>query len=219
MIPELAPSVGFEQHSPHHVYDVFTHTAHVVEAAPKELALRWATLLHDTGKPQAFYLDEDGRGHFPSHAKYSAQIAETVLTRLKAPTALRERVVLLIAQHMTQLEPDMRLLRRRLCQHGEETVRQMLALQHADFGSKGTGTAAEEKVFDQIEACLEEILAQNACLGLKDLAVNGKDLMAIGFPSDPRLGNCLQQLLEQVLDEQLPNERAALLQAAKEYLS
>ena len=219
VIPELAPSVGFEQHSPHHIYDVFTHTAHVVEAAPKDLSLRWAALLHDTGKPQAFYLDEDGRGHFPSHAKYSAQIAETVLTRLKAPTALRERVVLLIAQHMTQLEPDMRLLRRRLCQHGEETVRQMLALQHADFGSKGTGTAAEEKVFDQIEACLEEILAQNACLGLKDLAVNGKDLMAIGFPADPRLGKCLQQLLEQVLDEQLPNERAALLQAAKEYLS
>lgn len=218
VIPELTASVGFDQHSPHHVYDVFTHTAHVVEAAPKDLALRWAALLHDTGKPRAFYRDEDGRGHFPSHAKYSAQIAEAVLTRLKAPTALRERVVLLIAQHMTQLTPDKRLLRRRLSQYGEETVRQMLQLQHADFGSKGTGTAQEEAVFVEIEACLNEILAEDACLQIKDLAVNGKDLMAIGFPSDPSLGKCLQFLLDQVLDEQLANEKTGLLKAAQEFL-
>ena len=217
VIPELRPSFDFDQHSPHHIYDVFTHTAQVVETAPKNLALRWAALLHDTGKPQAFYRDETGRGHFPSHAKYSAQIAEAVLTRLKAPTALREQVVLLIAQHMTQLEPDKRILRRRLAQHGEKTVRQMLSLQKADFGSKGTGTAQEEAVFGQIEAILSEILAEDACLGLKDLAVNGKDLMALGFPAGPRLGQCLNRLLEQVLDETLPNEKSALLSAAKQY--
>ena len=217
VIPELTPSFDFDQHSPHHIYDVFTHTAHVVEAAPKELALRWAALLHDTGKPQAYAPDETGRGHFPSHAKYSAQIADAVLTRLKAPTALREQVVLLIAQHMTQLEPDKRILRRRLAQHGEETVRQMLALQHADFGSKGTGTPQEEAVFNEIEATLNEILAEDACLGLKDLAVNGRELMAVGFPAGPALGKCLNHLLEQVLDEALPNEKAALLTAAQAY--
>ena len=218
VIPELVPSFDFQQHSPHHVYDVFTHTAHVVEAAPKTLALRWAALLHDTGKPQAFYTDENGRGHFPGHAKVSAQMADTVLTRLKAPTALREQVVLLIAQHMTQLLPDKRLLRRRLSQHGEETVRQMLALQQADFGSKGTGTPQEEAIFPQIEAILEELLAEDACLKLKDLAVNGKDLMESGFSAGPKIGKCLQYLLDQVLDEKLPNEKASLLTAAKEYL-
>ena len=218
VLPEISPSIGFQQHSPHHVYDVFTHTAHVVEAAPQDLALRWAALLHDTGKPQAFYRDETGRGHFPSHAKYSAGFAEEALSRLRAPTALRERVVLLIAQHMTQLLPDKRLLRRRLAQHGEETVRQMLALQKADFSSKGTGKPEEEAIFPQIEACLAEILAENACLQLKDLAVSGKDLLALGFCADPRLGKCLQYLLDQVLDEALPNERSALLQAAATYL-
>ena len=217
VIPELTPSFDFDQHSPHHIYDVFTHTAHVVEAAPRELALRWAALLHDIGKPQAYAPDETGRGHFPSHAKYSAQIADAVLTRLKAPTALREQVVLLIAQHMTQLEPDKRILRRRLAQHGEETVWQMLALQHADFGSKGTGTPQEEAVFNEIEATLNEILAEDACLGLKDLAVNGRELMAVGFPAGPALGKCLNHLLEQVLDEALPNEKAALLTAAQAY--
>lgn len=218
VIPELIPTFDFDQHSPHHIYDVFTHTAHVVEAAPKNPVLRWAALLHDTGKPQAFYRDENGRGHFPSHAKYSAQIAEAVLTRLKAPTALRERVVLLIAQHMTPLIPDRKLLRRRLSQHGEETVRQMLALQQADFGSKGTGTAEEAKIFPQIENTLNQLLAEDACLQIKDLAVDGRDLMAMGFAAGPRLGQCLQYLLEQVLDEKLSNEKQALLAAAKSYL-
>lgn len=219
VIPELIPSFDFLQHSPHHIYDVFTHTAHVVEAAPGELALRWAALLHDTGKPHAFYQDEDGRGHFPGHAKISAQIAQTVLTRLKAPTALRERVVLLIAQHMTPLVPDKRLLRRRLSQHGEAVVRQMLALQRADFSSKGTGTAQEEAVFEEIETCLQDLLAEDACLQTKDLAVNGNDLMALGFPAGPLLGKCLQCLLDQVLDENLTNEKEKLLSAAQEYLA
>jgi len=219
VIPELIPSFDFNQYSPHHIYDVFTHTAHVVEAAPRELALRWAALLHDTGKPRAFYRDETGRGHFPGHAKYSAQMAEAVLTRLKAPTALRERVVLLIAQHMTQLLPDRRLLRRRLSRHGEETVRQMLMLQQADFGSKGTGTPREEAVFGEIETLLAELLAEDACLQIKDLAVDGRDLMALGFPAGPALGKCLQFLLEQVLDEALPNEKEHLLKAANTYLN
>ena len=218
VLPELTPSFDFDQHSPHHVYDVFTHTAHVVEAAPEDLALRWAALLHDTGKPQAFYRDETGRGHFPSHAKYSAQLADTALTRLKSPTALRERVVLLIAQHMTQLVPDKKLLRRRLSQHGQEVVQQMLAFQHADFSSKGTGKPQEEAVFAEIEACLQELLAEDACLQIKNLAVDGRDLMALGIPAGPQLGKCLQYLLDQVLDERIPNEKDALLAAANQFL-
>ena len=217
VIPELRPMLGFEQHTPHHIYDVFTHTAHVVEASPATLPLRWAALLHDTGKPESFFLDKTGRGHFHGHAKISAAIAENVLLRLKAPTALRERVVTLIAQHMTPLEPDKKLLRRRLNQHGEETVWQMLALQESDFSSKGTGTEAEAQTFPRIHVVLQEILAENACLNLKDLAVNGKDLMALGIPAGKQLGQCLNQLLEQVLDEQLPNEREPLLRFAKQF--
>ena len=218
VLPEVSASVGFLQHNPHHIYDVFTHTAHVVEAVAPTLPLRWAALLHDAGKPESFFLDENGRGHFHGHARISARLAEQALLRLKAPTALRERVVLLIEQHMTQLLPDRKLLRRRLNQHGEETVRQMLELQKADFNSKGTGTPREAAIFDQIEALLDEILAENACLSLRDLAVDGKDLLAMGAPAGKQLGACLSYLLEQVLDEQLPNESDALLAAARQYL-
>ena len=215
VLPELTPLVGFDQHSPHHAYDIFTHTAHVVAAVPGELPLRWAALLHDTGKPLSFYLDETGRGHFPDHAGKGAALADAALLRLKAPTAFRNQVTTLIKLHMTPLEPDKRLLRRRLNQLGQETLEQLLQLQEADAASKGI--AADISAFSQIRLCLQELLSEDACFSQKDLAINGKDLVALGFVPGKALGACLDALLQQVLDEKLPNERAALLAAAENY--
>ena len=214
LIPELEATRGFAQHSPHHLYDVYTHTAHVVEATPRELPLRWAALLHDLGKVPAFTLDETGRGHFYGHAEVSAQMADGILRRLKAPTALRERVVFLIEQHMTPLSPEPKALRRRLSRYGKEPLLQLLALQKADFCSKGV--AGEPFDFDSIEACLQEILAAQSCLSLKDLAVSGHDLMALGI-AGPAIGSWLNRLLELVLEEQLPNEKALLLSYLNEH--
>lgn len=215
-IPELAPTLGFNQHSPHHAYDVFTHTAHVTAAVPPIQSLRWAALLHDIGKVPACIVDQKGRGHFYGHAKLSAQMASEILLRLKAPAQLRERVILLIAQHMTPLEPDRKLLRRRLSQYGEEVVLQMLALQRADFESKGVGETTT--LFDEIQTILEEILAENTCLTIKNLVINGRDLIELGFTPSPAIGNCLKHLLTKVIDEELPNERNTLLNAAQEFL-
>jgi tRNA nucleotidyltransferase (CCA-adding enzyme) len=214
-IPELAPMIGFDQRSPHHAFDVFTHTAYVCGNVPKDLPLRWAALLHDVGKPSCFTQDSTGRGHFYGHAQAGADMADTILRRLKAPTALRERVTFLIRHHMTPLTPDRKLLKRRLSQMGEEAVFQLLELQRGDFCSKGVwGEAAD---FDETERILREILGENACLQIKDLKIGGKDLMAHGIPAGPLLGQCLNRLLEQVLDEQLPNEADALLDAARAF--
>jgi len=218
VIPELAPSVGFLQHSPHHAYDVFTHTAHVVEAVPQELGLRWAALLHDVGKPACFTRDENGRGHFKGHAKVSEDMANTVLLRLKAPSALRQQVTELISLHMTPLEPDKKLLRRRLGKLGQERLEQLLLLQEADMGSKGTGKPEELKQFAAIRDVLAEVLAEDACFSIKDLAINGWDLQQAGFTPGPEIGKCLSWLLGQVQDEVLPNERQVLLHTAKELL-
>lgn len=218
-IPELAPTLDFDQRSPYHAYDLFTHIAYVTEAVPKTLPLRWAALLHDIGKPAVFTLDETGRGHFRGHAKAGAEMADTVLRRMKAPTALRERVVLLIAQHMTPLEPDKKLLRRRLGKYGPQAVEEILALQRADFGGKGTKKKEDAAQFDEIAALLLEIQAENACLTIHDLAINGRDLQQIGFAPGPALGKCLEDLLDQVQDERLPNTREALLEEAKAIMS
>ena len=218
VIPQLQPSVGFQQHSPHHRYDVFTHTAHVVEAVPKELSLRWAALLHDIGKPACFTRDETGRGHFKGHAKVSEEMANAILLRLKAPSALRQQVTELISLHMTKLEPDKKLLRRRLGKLGQDQLYQLLSLQEADMGSKGTGKVEEMAQFDVIRQLIEEILSENACFSIKDLAVTGWDLQQIGMAPGPDMGRCLSWLLGQVQDEVLPNERDTLLRTAKELL-
>ena len=215
VIPELKECLGFDQRTPHHIYDIYTHTAHVVAGVPGTPALRWAALLHDIGKPACFTLDENGCGHFYGHAKVSAQLADDVLRRLKAPTALRSRVVRLIELHMTPLTADKKLLRRRVAQHGFETVYDLLRLQESDV--KGTGVTENALDFSGVEALLKEIEAENACLTLRDLAVSGHDLMALGF-SGPAIGKTQRFLLEQVLEERLPNEKEALLTAARTML-
>ena len=205
-IPELAPTVGFQQHSSHHAYDVFTHIAYVTEAVARDLPLRWAALLHDLGKPAAFALDEQG------HGQLGAELADDILLRLKAPTALRERVVFLIKHHMDMITADRKLLRRLLSRYGEESLRQLIDLQEADFTSKGvTGDAFD---FGEIQDMITDIVAEESCLSIKDLAVNGHDLMALGITGQA-IGHTLNALLDAVLEERLPNEKDALLQAAK----
>ena len=210
VIPELAPMIGFDQRSPHHAYDLITHTAHVVEGVPPTLPLRWAALLHDTGKVKTFTLDATGRGHFYGHAKDSAAIADDILRRLKAPTALREEVVPLIGRHMTRLQPDRKLLRRQVSKYGFPMVEAQLALQQADMGSKGTVEDDGSAVFAEVRQLLADLKAEDACLSLKNLAVNGNDLMALGFQGRA-IGACLNRLLELVVEERLPNKKEALL--------
>ena len=210
VIPELSPCVGFDQHNPHHIYDIFEHTARVVEGVPSILSLRWAALLHDVGKPACFTREENGRGHFYGHPKVSAEMADCILRRLKAPTALREDVVFLCDRHMVTLEPDEKSLLRRLNQHGEERLRLLLPLQRADLLGTGTRVPEDAAFFDTVEEMLTRLLAQSQCFRIKDLAVNGNDLMALGLKGRA-IGQTLQHLLEEVMEGRLPNEKEALL--------
>ncbi len=218
VLPELKPMMGFNQHSPHHAYDVYVHTAYVVQNTPQDLALRWAALLHDTGKPQVFTQDENGRGHFYDHARESGVIADDVMRRLKAPTALRDRVCFLVENHMLLLEADKQQLTRRLRKYGPDNLRDLIALQKADQAGKGIRPDPDEIDLDTVSAILDEIIAENTCLHIKDLAVNGQDFIALGFEPGPKIGQCLNSLLELVSENKLPNDKAALLEKAKTLL-
>ncbi len=200
VIPELEPTVGFDQKNPHHDTDLYTHLCRTVERVPAEPGLRWAALLHDVGKPDTFSLDEQSVGHFYGHAQRSAQMAEEILFRLKAPTELRQRVVFLIRHHMDTVIPERKLLRRWLSRYGYDALTELLSLQNGDF-PRDQG---------EIYKIIQEIQEENACLSLRELAVNGRDLLALGY-SGPAVGQALELLLEQVVDERLPNERTALI--------
>lgn len=214
VIPELSPTLGFLQHSPHHAYDVFTHTAHVTAAVAPVLSLRWAALLHDIGKVPCFSQDENGRGHFKGHAQVSAQMADAVLHRLHAPTQLRETAVWLIDHHMTVLQPEEALLRRSLSRYGRERLELLLCLQEADMKGKGTREHENSQRYPRLREILSQLDAQEGRLTLKSLKINGNDLIALGM-SGRQIGDCLNRLLEQVLSGSLENEKSALIQAAK----
>ena len=211
VIPELVPAVGFDQRCRYHVYDLYTHIAHVTAAVPQVLNLRWAALLHDVGKLTTFTLDEEGQGHFYGHAQESARLADQILTRLKAPTNLRLEVVQLIRYHMSLIDPQRKLVRRWLGRLGEEGLQSLLTLQEADMGSKGTDYF---NPIPQLQGMIRELMAEEGCMTLRQLAVNGHDLMALGIPAGKSIGRCLTALLDAVLDERLPNDREELLQAA-----
>lgn len=216
VIPELRPMIGFDQRSPHHAYDLMTHTAHVVEAVPPEVTVRWAALLHDVGKVPCFTTDETGRGHFYGHAQVGGDMAEEILRRLKAPNALRETAANLIRSHMGP-STTKKALRRLVSRLGFDNTEALLHLQKADMSSKGTGKESELDIFPELYGFLEEIRREDSCLTVKDLAVDGNDLVALGYQGRA-IGEALQGLLEQVLDETLPNEKGALLAFLKEGL-
>ena len=208
IIPELAPCVGFEQHNPHHIHDVFGHTAHVVALSPADPAMRLAALLHDIGKPATFSIDDRGVGHFYGHAGISAEIADGILRRLKASNALREEVVWLIAHHMDRYPCDEKTARRCLSRWGLARMERQSALQTADFGGKYDHGDPEEWL-----TLLRTLAEQEGPLTMRTLAVKGTDLMALGIPSGPELGRTLNALLARVIAGELPNEKDALLAA------
>ena len=217
VIPELKPMVGFDQHSPYHAYDLYTHTALVTAATPADPVLRWAGLLHDVGKVPTFTRDEDGRGHFYGHDVRGAELAEEILLRLKAPAAVREQVVTLIRWHMETLEENRPFLRRVLSRLGWETTERLLALQRADMGSKGHQNPEDTRHFERIAELLEEIRKEEPCLKTSDLKLGGRDLMDLGLRGKA-IGETLEALLELVWEEKVENQRDALITAAKTHI-
>ena len=212
VIPELAPQLGFDQRNPHHEHDIFTHTALVVERAPKEPILRMTALLHDVGKADTFTLDERGVGHFYGHARLGAEMAGEILRRLKASNTLREEVTWLIRHHMDRFPCDEKNARRCLSKNGLARMERLTLLQMADFGGK-----VDEGDLDEWLRLLREVDAREGALTLKTLAVKGGDLMALGIAPGRRVGEILNKLLSAVLAGELPNEREALLQYVRRH--
>lgn len=217
VIPQVKPMVGFEQHTPYHKYDVWEHTIRAVEAVPPTEVLRLTMLLHDSGKPAAFTMDENGVGHAYGHHKISAEIADEVLTALRVDNATHQRVLLLVEHHDWPLSTERTLLKRRLHKFGEEALWQLIEVQRADAMGKGTVTKAEvEERIGDIRAALAELIASQPCVTLKDLAVRGGDLMAVGMKGKA-IGACLDYLLTEVMAERLENQRDVLLEAAAQW--
>lgn len=220
LIPELRRTVGFRQYHYNHAYDVYTHTAAVTAAVEPEERLRLAALLHDIAKPNEFFFDKNLVGHFYGHAVAGAAEAERILRRLRYDGGTVSAVAALVRAHDLDLSAmTERQMRRLLAKHGEEQTRALLRLRRADRLGKGTEPpSAPEEEAVRAEALLSRLVEGQACVRLPQMAISGRDLLALGVPQGPRIGALLETILQAVLEEKLPNEREALVEYAQELI-
>lgn len=217
IIPEMRPCIGFEQHNRYHQYTVYDHIAHAVaNYTGGDSVVNVALLLHDIGKPECYTEDERG-GHFYGHGTPSARIAEEVVRRLRFSREEQEAIVELVRDHDSVIEPQPKVVRRWLNRIGEDRFRQLLDIRLADILAHAEGTQ-ESRIErrNALKSILEGVIAERQCFSMKDLAVNGNDIMReLGIGPGKRVGEILRHLLDAVIAGDLPNSWDALISEAK----
>ena len=220
VLPELVAMKGCAQVTKYHIYDVLEHTAWVVQRTPPEPLQRWSALFHDMGKPAAAFFEETDEGpveHFYGHAAVSVSLACGIMHRLPFPAWLRRDVPPLVRAHDDVVPPNARAVRRLLGRLGGRTalfaalcdIKRAAALAQAPFCAPRADTA------DELRALMEQILEEEAAFTVKHLAINGRDIMALGVAASPEVGRLLDACLDAVIDERVPNEREELLAFAE----
>lgn len=211
-MPELTRGYGVVQNR-WHAFDVYDHALHACDAAPaSKPQVRWAALLHDLGKP-ATRVERDGEGTFYGHERVGAELADQLLARLRFPIADRERIVHLIREHMFDYRPEWSdaAVRRWLRRVGPGAVADLFDLRIADALGKGPDSGFPGGL-DAFRTRVERELAARPALGIRDLAVDGGDVMRVlGIGPGPDVGRALDALLELVLERPESNTRERLL--------
>ncbi len=218
ILPELSHCRGIEQKG-YHRYDVFEHSIRACDGAPPDLILRWAALLHDIGKVPTRQFDDSGIVTFHSHEQASAELADSICRRYRFSNASRERIVHLIRQHMYHYEPDQwsdGAVRRFISRVGTNALEDLFALRRADrYGMGGQVPCGRNRDTEELRIRIADIMSRDNALSVKDLSVNGKDLMEHGIPAGPVLGSILQELLDTVMDDPGMNQPDKLLPLAQ----
>ncbi len=219
VLPELAPAACCGQENPYHCCTVWEHTLKVLSSLPPDPVLRWAALLHDCGKPGSKTFGSDGTAHFYGHEKLSADLARSILERLRFPNRESQQILDLVRYHGEIYPMTPKRLKKLLGLLGEEQVFRLFQLSEGDLRGQAPFLYRERiESIRQTEVLAKEILAQGQCLTLRDLKIDGNDLLGLGYEKGPSLGKALKQLLDEVLEGSLANERAALLGRAEELL-
>lgn len=219
-IPEIKQCIGFQQNNPHHNRNVWDHILFAVSVAPKDLYTRLALLYHDIGKPLC-YTFESGIGHFYGHATISRDIAEKSLRELRFDNQTIKLVTQLVEAHDRTIEPRKPVIRRCLNKMGLEQFLRLLDVKEADYAAQRAmhqDRLHKEQILNMFIELYYAQQRQEECFSLKDLVVNGNDLIQIGYKPGKENGVMLNQLLEMVIDDTIKNEKEVLLDIAKKDL-
>lgn len=213
ILPELEQCVGFDQHNPHHYLDVFDHTMAVLDFSPSDLIIRLAALFHDISKPKCFSIDQSGIGHFYMHEMESSKEAEKILKRMRFDNNTIKRVCTLIREHMqgnNSLKPP--AIKRLITRVGTENLNSLFELKIADI--KAHKPPHNLDIVYELSKKASKIISEKQPLSIKDLMIDGTDLINIGIPKGKALGTILNNLLDAVIENPSLNNKDILLKKA-----
>jgi tRNA nucleotidyltransferase (CCA-adding enzyme) len=196
---------------------VLTHTLKVVKNVPDILHLKLAAFFHDIAKPITYSKDKQGVGHFYGHHKKGAEITRVILLRLKYDNFTIERVTKLVLYHDAVIELNENIIKRWLNKLSEEVLRELIILKKADTLALNPQYYFRLNEFDKITGLIDKVIIQEQCFSLKNLAVNGYDILKLGIPQNKLIGQILDYLLCNVIDGIFPNDEKILKNEAYKY--
>ena len=212
ILPEFDLCMQTAQNNPHHCYSVGEHILHSLPAVPPDKVLRLGMLFHDIGKPQTRTVDENGITHNKGHAAVGEKMTREILRRLKFDNDTTDKVTKIVRFHDQEISPTDSGVRRAVNRMGEDIFPLLFYVKRADVSAQ-SDYLREEKLrkIAYIEELYQGICQRQECLNLRDLAVSGNDLIALGIPAGRQIGELLKELLELVLEEPARNTREELL--------
>jgi len=213
IIPEFRATYNFNQCNPHHNLDLFNHIINVVSKVPADLELRYSALLHDVAKPVVQTFDEKGIAHYKTHEIVGADMARDILTRMKLPVKLIDTVTDIIKKHMI-LYRDVtdKKINKLLSEMGYDNLWRLIEHCNADNGSKNNEVVSTE---NDLHERLKRAVEKQMQVTVNDLAINGKNLIDLGF-SGKEIGEIKKDLLDKYLSEEIQNEKEEMLNYVKE---
>jgi tRNA nucleotidyltransferase (CCA-adding enzyme) len=213
-LPEIMPMVGCEQNR-YHAYDVWKHSMECLDACEGDPPLRIAALLHDIGKPKTREKSEKTNDYtFYNHERVGAEMAGPLLERLRFSNEERERIVLLVRNHLICYSDEWNdaAVRRWIRRVTRDRIEDLYALNRADVLGKGRDVSGDLQALDKLKVRVAGVLQAKDALSVRELVVDGKDVMReLAIPPSRRVGEVLEGLLEKVVEDPSLNVRDTLL--------
>ena len=216
IMPEMCDCFLQAQNTRWHIYDVGTHSINVIKNSPKKLYLRYAALMHDWGKPHCHAINELGEDSFRNHAKVSYELSQKFMKKYKFSNENSDKILRLVKNHDREILLQKKYIKRAINTVGTDIFLDLIHLKRADCLSQNLELTKERLPYlDKLENLYNEIKAGNEAFSLKNLAVNGRDIISLGYEGK-EVGIILNCLLEFVIDNPQENEKEKLLKIAKE---
>lgn len=238
IIPQMKALNNFDQHTKYHSYDAYIHTLIVIDKMPTEIDKtrfsddvdkriisigKWAALLHDIGKPDCFTIDKKGQGHFYGHPKISVEISKEILKHFKFSTKTKDSILLLIRWHDQPMAASEKSVRKMLRKFSEvncefstyDMFRIYCDIRRADSYAHAQNYREYLSFTNEIEKTFEQVIEKDQAFSLKDLAIKGQDILNLEVSPGPQVSEILNECLDAVIEEKIPNKKDKLITFAK----